>query len=111
VQDSLIIMVLSVESKADCIEKQYNYVLQSLTLWREIQYDMFRLWYLAETDLLDPENDYNLMNTGQGLNRVQSAPLIGKAMYSILNGVKEQVGSWVGSSVVHLGDHNVPVSD
>lgn len=71
---------------------------------------MFRLWYLAETDLLDPYNDYSLSNTGQGLNRVQSAPLIGKAMYSILNSVKEQVGSWVGSSVVHLGDHNVPVS-
>ena len=29
-------------------ERQYAYVLQSLTLWREISTDMFRLWYLAE---------------------------------------------------------------
>ena len=28
--------------------RQYNYVLQSLALWREIIGDMFRLWYLAD---------------------------------------------------------------
>jgi hypothetical protein len=27
--------------------RQYNYVLQSLTLWREILHDFFKLWYLA----------------------------------------------------------------
>ena len=27
--------------------RQYHYVLQSLTLWREILHDFFKLWYLA----------------------------------------------------------------
>lgn len=34
---------------------------------------MFRLWYLAESDLLREGNAYRLTNTGQGLNRVQQA--------------------------------------
>jgi len=88
--------------------RQFNYVSQSLTLWREITNDMFRLWVLAEEDLMDEENRYRLTNTGQGLNRVQAAPRIGKAMHSILNSVQRRVGFWIGSSVVHLGDHNVP---
>ena len=41
--------------------KQYRYVLQSLCLWREIVFDMFRLWILAEMDLLDANNPYTLM--------------------------------------------------
>ena len=40
--------------------KQYYFVLQSLCLWREITFDMFRLWLLAETDLLDSTNPYKL---------------------------------------------------
>ena len=42
-------------------------------LWfrREINHDMFKLWYLAESDLLAEGNAYRLTNTGQGLNRVQ----------------------------------------
>ena len=28
--------------------KQFSYVLQSLTLWRDIQHNMFKLWCLAE---------------------------------------------------------------
>ena len=39
-------------------ERQYHYVLQSLTLWREISTDMFKLWYLAETDMLSEGNSY-----------------------------------------------------
>jgi hypothetical protein len=40
---------------------------------------------------------------------VQAAPAVGKAMERILARVRSQLGtSWVGSSVIHLGDHNVP---
>ncbi|PNH09778.1 hypothetical protein TSOC_003592 [Tetrabaena socialis] len=89
-------------------ERQYHYVLQSLTLWREISTEMFKLWYLAESDMLREGNSYRLCDTGQGLNRVQSAPQVSKAMQQILSRVQSRIGSWVGSSVVHLGDHNVP---
>lgn len=39
-------------------ERQYHYVLQSLTLWREISTDMFKMWYLAEQDMLRESNGY-----------------------------------------------------
>merc|ERR1712218_300623 len=88
--------------------QQFQYCLQTLTLWREIQNDMFKLWCLAEEDLLHCNNYYSLRDTGQGLNRVQSAPSIGRAMHEIIHRAQRKVGSWIGSSVVHLGDHNVP---
>ena len=88
--------------------QQFQYCLQTLTLWREIQNDMFKLWCLAEEDLLHCNNYYSLRDTGQGLNRVQSAPTIGKHMHEILHRSQKKLGSWIGSSVVHLGDHNVP---
>ena len=69
---------------------------------------MFKLWCLAEEDLLHCNNYYSLRDTGQGLNRVQSAPTIGKHMHEILHRSQRKLGSWIGSSVVHLGDHNVP---
>jgi len=86
----------------------YHYVLQSLTLWREILHNMFMLWCLAEDDLLEQNNGYRLRETGQGANRIQSCPRIGRAMRGVLGRVHKEVGGWVGSSVVHLGDHNVP---
>ncbi|EGO02108.1 hypothetical protein SERLA73DRAFT_104408 [Serpula lacrymans var. lacrymans S7.3] len=88
--------------------KQYAYVLQSLTLWREILHDMFRLWSLAEQDLLAENVPYRLRDTGQGLNRVQAAPKTSRMMHAILHRAQKSVGSWVGSSVIHMGDHNVP---
>ncbi|THH02132.1 hypothetical protein EW026_g662 [Hermanssonia centrifuga] len=88
--------------------KQYAYVLQSLTLWREILHDMFHLWYLAESDLLSENVPYRLKDTGQGLNRVQAAPKTSRMMHAILNRAQRSIGSWVGSSVIHMGDHNVP---
>lgn len=88
--------------------RQFRYVFQSLALWREICHEMYKLWYLSEKDLLNPSVSYVLRNTGQGLNRVQAAPNVSRAMYEILNTVQRRVGSWVGSSVVHLGDYNVP---
>ncbi|KAJ8582217.1 hypothetical protein M405DRAFT_831025 [Rhizopogon salebrosus TDB-379] len=88
--------------------KQYAYVLQSLTLWREILHDMFRLWSLAEQDLLAENVSYRLRDTGQGLNRVQAAPKTFRMMHTILHRAQQSVGSWVGSSAIHMGDHNVP---
>eukprot|EP01041_Mallomonas_annulata_P006154 gene6154-12464_t len=89
-------------------ELQYNYVLQSLTLWASVVQDMFRLWYLAEQDMLSPEQPYELQQTGQGLQRVQQSPRVYKAMHEILYHTQRQLGGWVGSSVIHLGDRNVP---
>jgi len=89
-------------------ELQYNYVLQSLTLWEAILEDTFRLWYLAEQDLLSETQPYELKNTGQGLQRVQQSPRVFKAMHEILIHTQNRLGGWVGSSVIHLGDHNVP---
>ena len=70
--------------------------------------DMFRLWSLAEQDLLSPDFTYRLRDTGQGLNRVQAAPKTSHMMHAILNRAQKSIGSWVGSSVIHMGDHNVP---
>ena len=89
---------------------QYLYVLQSLTLWRSILHDFFELWVKSEQDLMDPQSPYRLRNTGQGLNRQQAAPRVGKAIHNILYHCQKKLGRWVGSSVVHLGDHNVPNS-
>ncbi|KAF8076739.1 hypothetical protein FPV67DRAFT_1472507, partial [Lyophyllum atratum] len=88
--------------------KQYAYVLQSLTLWREILHDMFHLWSLAEQDLLAENVPYRLRDTGQGLNRVQAAPKTSRMMHTILHKAQQSVGTWIGSSVIHMGDHNVP---
>ncbi|KAM6496124.1 Protein of unknown function (DUF2009) domain containing protein [Amanita muscaria] len=88
--------------------KQYAYVIQSLTLWREILHDMFRLWSLAEQDLLSENIPYRLRDTGQGLNRVQAAPKTSRLMQTILQKAQRSVGTWIGSSVIHMGDHNVP---
>lgn len=135
-------------------ERQYHYVLQSLTLWREISTDMFKLWCLAEegdsptcssygasrrkaviwrglqtfpplvpawhrrtlpllvaawnADMLDPANRYRLADTGQGLNRIQPAPRTYRAISRIVSQCQQRIGHWVGSAVIHLGDHNVP---
>jgi len=89
-------------------QDQYEYVLQSLTLWKNITNDMFKLWCLAEDDLLDPENGYILSNTGQGVQRLQQAPRVYPAMEDLLSNTKKSVTTWIGSSKIHLGDHNVP---
>jgi hypothetical protein len=89
-------------------ERQYYFALQSLTLWRDILDDMFRLWSLAEEDLVSESIGYTLKDTGQGFQRVQQSPRTYKAMQQILQRVQANVDTWIGSSVVHLGDHNVP---
>lgn len=69
---------------------------------------MFRLWFLAEQDLLSENVSYRLRDTGQGLNRVQGAPKTSHMMHTILHKAQQRVGTWIGSSVIHMGDHNVP---
>ncbi len=65
------------------------------------------LWIKADHDML--HNPYRLQNTGQGLNRVQQCPQVSKEMHRILHFVKERCGGhWVGLSVIHLGDRDVP---
>ncbi|ORX57511.1 hypothetical protein DM01DRAFT_1284329 [Hesseltinella vesiculosa] len=87
---------------------QYYYVHQSLTLWREIVHDMFMLWTLADDDMTSSGNPYRLTNTGQGLNRIQPCHQVSKTIHKILHRAQKKCGSWVGSSVIHLGDKNVP---
>lgn len=69
---------------------------------------MFELWFLAERDLFSSDYPYSLTNTGQGLNRVQYSPLVRRAMERILLQTQRSTSSWVGSSVIHLGDDAVP---
>ncbi len=88
--------------------RQFTYAKQTLQLWREVANDMFKLWYMADADMLSDRNRYRLQNTGQGMQRVQSAGNVGRAMSAIIGRCQRRLGSWVGSSVVHLGDHNVP---
>jgi hypothetical protein len=86
----------------------YTYVRQSLLLWRQIMSSMYKLWMKADDDLRSTTSSYNLLNTGQGLNRVQHCPLVASEMRSILTSVQRECGPWVGLSVVHLGDRDVP---
>lgn len=69
--------------------------------------DLFRLWIMAEEDLLSETVTYALQDTGQGMQHVQQSPRTYKAMQSILARAQASVSGWVGSSVIHLGDHNV----
>ena len=77
-------------------------------LWKEVMRHMYKLWALADADLLDNPNAYQLWNTGQGLNRVQACPLVAAEMRRLLHKVQRESGPWVGLSVVHLGDRDVP---
>ncbi|RMX65690.1 hypothetical protein DD238_004053 [Peronospora effusa] len=86
---------------------QYEYVLQSLLLWKNITTSMLHLWWVVEEDLLRG-SIYRLRDTGQGLNRMQHAPKTSHLVHTILHHTQKMRPRWVGSSAVHLGDHNVP---
>lgn len=88
--------------------QQYAFVLQSLTLWKNICRNMYSLWSLAEQDILSPSEKYELRVTGQGLQRVQKAPNLFRAVQELLHQTKKEIGSWVGSEYIHLGDDQVP---
>lgn len=88
---------------------QYTFCWQSLKLWEKVQRNMHKLWVCADDDLLSISTSYNLYNTGQGLHRVQSCPKVAKVMRSLLTTTQSEAGaSWVGLSVIHLGDRDVP---
>ncbi|KAG0174277.1 hypothetical protein DFQ28_000116 [Apophysomyces sp. BC1034] len=89
-------------------ETQYIYVNQTLKLWREILNEMFMLWMLADQDILGTSNPYRLLQTGQGLHRVQACPAVSREMHRTLYRAQKKAGTWIGSSVIHLGDKNVP---
>jgi Protein of unknown function (DUF2009) len=63
---------------------------------------------MTENDLLSDTISYSLQDTGQGMKHVQPSPRIYQAMQRILSRVQSKVSHWVGSSVIHMGDHNVP---
>lgn len=85
---------------------QYKFVLQSLTLWKEIMTRMPRLWLYADMDMTTEA--YRLVDTGQGYQRLQGAPRVRREMSEILHRVQSRAGPWVGLSVVHLADRDVP---
>ncbi len=86
---------------------QYYFVLQSFTLWKEIMYNLTRLWICSDDDML--HEPYRLSDTGQGYHRMQSCPKVGNEMSRILHKVKSSIKqNWIGLSVVHLGDRDVP---
>jgi Protein of unknown function (DUF2009) len=88
---------------------QYQYVFQSLTLWREVLIYLLPIWNTVDKDLLNPDNYYRLADTGQGLNRMQHPPGTQRIISKVLANVQERLKhNWIGSSVIHLGDHNVP---
>lgn len=87
--------------------RQFEYVKQSLTLWSVIQREMIHLWSIADDDLFNGSS-YKLTSTGQGLHRVKACPALYKEMYRIIAECKSKCSSWIGSSVVHLGDDAVP---
>lgn len=88
---------------------QYTFVWQSLKLWCKVQENMHKLWVCADDDLLSTTHGYSLWNTGQGLNRVQTCPRVAKVMHTLLGETRNEAGqAWVGLSVVHLGDRDVP---
>ncbi|KAI9260600.1 hypothetical protein BDA99DRAFT_512591 [Phascolomyces articulosus] len=89
-------------------ETQYIYVNQTLKLWREILNEMFMLWTLADQDMLSTSNPYRLSQTGQGLHRIQPCPAVSREMHRTLFKAQKKAGTWIGSSVIHLGDKNVP---
>ncbi len=49
-----------------------------------------------------------IVDTGQGYQRLQHCPGVRAEMSRILGLVQKQAGAWVGLSVVHLGDRDVP---
>ena len=87
-------------------ETQFAFVQQSLNLWKEIMTYLPKIWFYADYDML--HESYRLVDTGQGYQRLQSCPNVGREMHAILRRVQSRYPRWVGLSVIHLGDRDVP---
>ena len=87
-------------------DKQYFFVLQSLTFWKHILTDIAHLWVIMEQDFL--ETSCPLQHTGQGVNRMAKCPNLYNAVNEAVERARQDLGGWVGSSRVHMGDHQVP---
>ena len=101
---------LSYRNRGACLSHnhatQYQFVLQSLTLWKEIMNRLPMMWFAADHDMV--EQSYRLADTGQGYQRLQQCPNVSAQMRDVLNKVHGMFSNWVGLSVVHLGDRDVP---
>ena len=88
--------------------EQYKFVRNTLVLWKVIGEHMDVLWAAVEDDLLNPSLAYSFVDTGQGCHRLQKCPQTRQIAERCLTEAKRQVGSWIGSDVIHLGDRDVP---
>ena len=89
-------------------DMHYTYVMESLTLWGIIQRNIFDFWEVVEADMVADCRGYQIVDTGQGHHRLCSAQRTYSRMQSALTEARAAMGGWVGSSVVHLGDRDVP---
>ena len=102
--------------------QQFLFVVQSLTLWRNLLDRFHDIWATAEREMLDPSNGYSLEDSGQGKQRIQRrCAKTFAAIQSILESTIEEVktaryegddaagaGQWIGSRKIHIGDAQVP---
>lgn len=88
---------------------QFKFVYQTLKLWISVMTQLYTLSIASEADLFSKDaQNYTLVDTGQGLNRIQPAHNVGGLMSQILSKIQQTSGRWVGLTVVHLGDRDVP---
>ena len=88
--------------------QQYHFVRNTLVLWKIMNQNMNVLWAAVEDDILNPSINYSFTNTGQGYHRLHTCPRTRDIAEKCLYEAKKQVGGWVGSDVIHLGDRDVP---
>ncbi|BFU23296.1 hypothetical protein conserved [Entamoeba histolytica] len=90
--------------------EHFLFVQQSLRLWWNVMRHMSLLWIMNDKDFLSGRS-YSLVNTGQGLQRLQQCPNVSSAIHQILSQTQSTMcegKEWRGLSVVHLGDRDVP---
>ncbi|ORC91429.1 uncharacterized protein TM35_000064340 [Trypanosoma theileri] len=89
--------------------QQCQYVTESLTLWENVQRNIFEFWQVSEDDMLiDGDGQYRFVNTGQGFHRMCRAPKSYTRMSRCVSEAEREMGGWVGIKVIHLGDRDVP---